>query len=172
MVRPNLNIRARNLLSLILQICSQCFLKIIHHRLTSPLLRSGNSTDYLIEQHKDLQSACSTSMPLTMATGTYFLGTVPIPTATSSSAAQVATGLAAPRKCLGTLIEPPKRPMDCHKLSKAFNVTTGDLVVLTGDPSCFVTKLICAPPPCDLVRIGWGETWFVTACFIVVSDKS
>lgn len=43
-------------------------------------------------------------------------------------------------------------------LSKAYNVTTGDLTILTDDWSCFVKELICAPSPCDVKRIGGDET--------------
>ncbi len=140
------------------KVCSDCFLKIMHQRLLSPLLRKGNWTDYLVGQHSDLQTFCSTSMPLTTSSATLFKGTVPVPTATPT--ASHTTSAASPSTtCMGQMINPPPTPMDCNMLSQEYNVTTGDLTVLTNDWSCWVTKPICAPKPCTLKKIGWFETW-------------
>lgn len=100
-------------------------------------------------------------MPLTTATSSLYLGTMPIPTgtATQGGATATTTGSDTVTTCTGTLITPPNSPMDCDMLSETYNVTTGDLTVLTDDWGCRVEKPICAPPPCNVTRIGWYETW-------------
>ncbi|KAI5918691.1 hypothetical protein F4810DRAFT_704010 [Camillea tinctor] len=139
-------------------VCSDCFLKIFHQRLLSPVLRQGEFTDYLVGQHGDLQSFCSTSMPLTTASSTLYHGTVPFPSATTGGAIGTVTAPATTATCGGTIIDVPSSPMDCHQLSETYNVTTGDLTVMTNDWSCEVTSPICIPPPCNIQKIGWGET--------------
>jgi hypothetical protein len=134
-------------------------LKIFHQRLLSPALRQGEFTDYLVDQHGDLESFCGSSMPLTMASSTLYHGTVPLPSATATGAT---TAPAAMTTCAGTRIDVPSSPMACHQLSEVYNVTTGDLTVLADSWDCEITSAICVPPPCDLRKIGWGETWYVS----------
>ncbi|KAL8979215.1 MAG: hypothetical protein Q9205_005398, partial [Flavoplaca limonia] len=39
-----------------------------------------------------------------------------------------------------------------------YGVTTGDLTVLANDWLCRLTKPVCAPPACELTKVGWGQT--------------
>ncbi|KAK3995246.1 hypothetical protein QBC44DRAFT_366772 [Cladorrhinum sp. PSN332] len=57
-------------------VCSPCFLNILHQRLLSPALSESEYTDYLLKQHSDLETFCSTTMPLTTATSSLLLGTM------------------------------------------------------------------------------------------------
>lgn len=142
-----------------IQVCSQCFLKLFHQRLLSPLLRAGEWTTYLQDEHANLESVCGTSMALPTSSSTLFLGTVPAATPTTSQGASATSNTAATTTtCAGQLIPAPSGPTDCHRLSQDYNVTTGDLTVLTGEWDCFTTSEICAPAPCALRKIGWGET--------------
>lgn len=141
------------------QVCSQCFLKVFHQRLLSPLLRAGEWTTYLQEQHADLASVCSTNMVLPTTSSSLYLGTVPLATATATSTTSgTSSAPAATTTCAGQIIPVSDIPMDCDMLSKEYNVTTGDLTVLTGEWDCLITAPICAPLPCELVHVGWYET--------------
>ncbi|GKT93655.1 hypothetical protein Ct61P_11505 [Colletotrichum tofieldiae] len=135
-------------------LCSDCFLKIFHHRLLAPVLEKSDFTDYLVEQHGELETFCSTAMPLTTSSQDLFLRTMPIPTPTTTdSAPPVMT------TCAGQLIEPNPTKLWCDKLSENYNVPTGDLIVLTGDWACGMTNAICAPPACPLKHIGFEQQW-------------
>ncbi|KAK3307736.1 uncharacterized protein B0T15DRAFT_499665 [Chaetomium strumarium] len=134
-------------------VCSECFLQILHRRLLNPGLADGDWTDYLIAQHSDLQTYCSTNMPLT-ATRT----STAVPPVTGT-ATLTTSGPAAFTTCAGALVTPPSEPgVTCHMLSEQYNVTTGDLTVLTNDWDCQFTESVCIPPPCQIMMIGWMET--------------
>ena len=149
-------------------------MRIFHQRLLSPLLRAGEYTEYLMHEHQDLQSYCSTSMPLSTATSSLWLGTLPMSTPTRTSGLGSATNTApeAAVTCMGTTIEPPNNPMDCHMLSETYNVTTGDLTLLTDDWSCKVSSTICTPPPCQLRKIGWFETCETLRASIATAENN
>jgi hypothetical protein len=147
-------------------VCSHCFLQILHQRLLNPGLANGDWTDYLVAQHSDLQTYCSTSMPLTgTRTSSLVRGTMPVPTDTTfpsvtGTGTPSTSGPAASTTCAGTLMTPPtERGVTCHMLSEQYNVTTGDLTVLTDDWDCQFTEPVCLPPPCQIMMIGWMETW-------------
>lgn len=100
-------------------------------------------------------------MVLPTSSATLFLGTIPAATATattSSGATSSSSAATATTTCAGQLIPVPSSPMGCDQLSLEYNVTTGDLTVLTGEWDCFAAQEICAPAPCELRRIGWDET--------------
>lgn len=65
------------------QLCSDCFVQMMHHRLSSPYLPDTDHSDYLVEQFQDIQDVCSTSMPAltTRAPPSY----PPVPTASAMS---------------------------------------------------------------------------------------
>lgn len=136
------------------QVCSDCFLRILNHRLQSPLLPRSSSSRYLIEEHDDLERFCSTNLPLTTSSQTLHIGTVPLPTPTSSTT----TSNPPATTCPGQIIEPPQSPTNCHQLSEKYSVATGDLTVLTGNWECSFTAPICAPLPCPVRKIAWKET--------------
>ncbi|KAL2754187.1 carbohydrate-binding module family 18 protein [Sodiomyces alcalophilus JCM 7366] len=148
-------------------LCSDCFLKIFHHRLRSPVLEKSDFTDYLIEQHGELEAFCTTSMPLTTSTQALFLRTMPIPTPTASGGAPPA----AVTTCAGQLIEPSPSQLWCDNLAIQYNVPTGDLIVLTNDWSCLMSEAICAPPPCPLTYIGFEQEWTCESLRALISTE-
>ncbi|KAI9147048.1 LysM domain-containing protein [Paramyrothecium foliicola] len=137
-------------------VCSDCFLKILNHRLSSPDLEKSNYTDYMIGEHSALEEFCSTSLPLTTANTALFVRTMPMPTPTTST-----SGGSSPAEttCAGQLIEPTDDQVWCDGLTEKYKVPTGDLIVLTGDWSCRLTDSICAPAQCPLRYIGWDQEW-------------
>jgi hypothetical protein len=154
-----LNIRKFERLLIFLQVCSSCFLGILRQRLSNPLLPSSEHSDYLLSEYKDLQSYCSTSMPAVVtASRTIVVGTVSAATATTTGTNSTDS---TPTACAGQLITPADVAgiRGCHALSKRYNVTTGDLTVLTNDWGCEVTRPVCLPPSCPLVKIDWAQTW-------------
>lgn len=141
-----------------LKVCSDCFIKIMNLRLSSPFLAASDYTTYLLGQYSDLQTYCTTSMALVTASTSLVLGTMPVPTPTTTG---TTTAASPSTTCAGQLVSPPAQPMSCNALSAQYGVTTGDLTVITNDWACQFSTPICLPLPCDTLKIGWGETWFV-----------
>jgi LysM repeat protein len=47
---------------------------------------------------------------------------------------------------------------NCENLSLKYNVTTGDLLKVATDESCYLETAVCVPPPCNLVQVPDGST--------------
>ncbi|KAL9607542.1 MAG: hypothetical protein Q9167_007555, partial [Letrouitia subvulpina] len=124
-------------------------------RLSSPFLAASDWTTYLLGQYSDLQTYCTTSMALVTASTSLVLGTMPLPTATTTG---TTTAASPSTTCAGQLVSPPSQPMSCNALSVQYGVTTGDLTVITNDWACQFSSPICLPLPCDTMKIGWGQT--------------
>lgn len=139
--------------------CSECFIKMWRQRLTSPLLPNSAFTGYLMDQYEDIQSNCSTSLPVTTFTKTLLVSTSAVATTTSGSTTQspapTATGT-----CLGQLVDPdPVNLVNCNAVSDKYNVTTGDIRVATSDYYCQFNTTICLPLPCELDTVLGSPTW-------------
>ncbi|KAL8882438.1 MAG: hypothetical protein Q9198_000565 [Flavoplaca austrocitrina] len=87
---------------------------------------------------------------------------MPIPTPTAATATATSSAAAPSTTCAGQLIAPPTSPKTCNDLAMQYGVTTGDLTVLANDWLCRLTKPVCAPPACELTKVGWGQTWYVS----------
>lgn len=143
-----------------MQVCSACFLGIMRQRLLNPLLQSSPYNDYLLSEYNDLQSFCTTSMPVTTASFTLVAGTMSKP-AFSTTATVTSSGAATVTTCAGQSVSPSDVAglRGCHAISQKYNVTTGDLTVITNDWGCEVTQPICLPLACSLRKIDWKQTW-------------
>lgn len=73
----------------------------------------------------------------------------PAPGSSSSSACQTAD------LTLGLSKDPTA---NCENLSLTYNVTTGDLLKVATDESCYLNGTACVPPPCQLVQIPDNST--------------
>ncbi|KUJ13268.1 carbohydrate-binding module family 18 protein [Mollisia scopiformis] len=131
--------------------CSECFIKMWRQRLVSPLLPNSTFADYLLDQYEDIQSKCSTSLPVTTYSKNLLVTSPAATTTTSrvsdtSTAAPTATGT-----CLGQLIHPDSvNLVTCNDITDKYNVTTGDVRVVTDDYYCQFNTSICLPLPCEL----------------------
>ena len=67
------------------QLCSDCFVQMLHQRLSSPYLPDTDHSDYLVGELQDIQDVCTTSLPplTTRAAPSYS----PVPTSTSAPSA-------------------------------------------------------------------------------------
>ena len=150
---------------ILLQICSDCFLKILVHRLAAPDLRENSQTDWLLSQRSELVQYCNTSLPLPTPSTSLFICTMPLPTISANASSTIFTEPVQETNCVGgQLIEPGEdtRRLNCAKLALKYNVPTGDLVILTQSWDCKLSKPICAPKECQLRHIVWESeplTW-------------
>ena len=132
-------------------------MKIWRQKLMSPLLANSEFTDYLIEQYDQIQSNCSTSLPLTTYSARLLVSTA-VATTTTSGTVSAPT---ASSTCLGQLIDPPAYGFTCDDLTDTYNITTGDARAATKDVFCQFNTTICIPNPCELDTIWDSPSWYL-----------
>lgn len=141
-------------------VCSDCFVKILHKRLSSPFLEDNDWTQNLITQFHDIEANCSTSIPLATSSSTLFVGTVPKPTATATTTISESIVASATTTCAGQLVSPTSAQFRCRALSDAYGVPDGEIVVTSGSQDCEFDAPICLPAPCELdIITTLDETW-------------
>jgi hypothetical protein len=150
-------------------LCSECFLKLMHTRISSQFLPDEDHSDYLVEQFQDIQEVCQTTIVTEVMTRA--LPNYPV----------VLTATPTFGKGPGTVEEPEPEPLTCeadqviisvmgtrsndsfqacNDIALLTNVATGNLLVLTGNEACYVEEEeICAPRGCQLHRVSAGQTW-------------
>ncbi|PVH76630.1 carbohydrate-binding module family 18 protein, partial [Cadophora sp. DSE1049] len=147
-------------------LCSDCFLKIFHSRLESPFLPVVEYTDYLLDQWKDIQAVCSTSIPVTTKSSTLYVGPA---TSTTPTSGPVSTEMPTTTKsvppaattCPGQLVKTADQnglPFGCAYIAEKYGVSTGSVIFATNDNLCDVDTTICLPLPCQTARIGFTES--------------
>ncbi|KAL1963092.1 hypothetical protein VTN77DRAFT_8738 [Rasamsonia byssochlamydoides] len=134
-------------------LCSECFILMMYQHLSSPYLPDADFSDYLVDQFDDIQSVCSTTMALTTRVVPTYANYTPTATATSTT-----TGASSTSTCPEQIIPTASPALTCDELSQKYGVTTGDLVVATGDWACGITSPACLPLNCTLDYIPFGET--------------
>lgn len=124
----------------------------MHKRLSSPLLISSSFNDYLVEQFQDMEEVCSTSIPLTTATRTYYSGT-------ATPATTITTAPPATTTCAGQLVQPAG--LSCREMAEEYGVPEGAITIASNSHSCNFDQPICLPQPCELDVVHFGDTWYV-----------
>ena len=150
-------------------LCSECFLDILHARLTSDFLQDTDFADYLADEYQDIQSVWGKrSEPLTTRalpgyphiTEAADIGKpVPSPSPTTSGADPTAT------ECTGRMVE--IRPggtdeeefLTCDDIAEQFNVASGSIAVATKSHFCDAVGEVCLPEPCELYMVAENDTW-------------
>ncbi|RAK80817.1 carbohydrate-binding module family 18 protein [Aspergillus fijiensis CBS 313.89] len=127
-------------------VCSECFIKMWRQRLMSPNLPGGDFGQYLVNQYRDIQEHCSTSLPATTYATSLLVATA------TTAATSAATTTAAAFTCSGQLVL-PGAILYCNDLTDTYNVSTGAAIHATGDTACQFDKPICLPLPCELDTI-------------------
>lgn len=150
-------------------LCSECFLKLMHARISSEFLPDEDHSDYLVEQFQDIQDVCQTTIAETIMTRR--LPDYPVAITATPTYGEV------PATVTDTEPEPLTCPegqavldlryttsenyvLACAEISLRHGVATGNLVVGTGNKACWVDAgEICGPLPCRLRRVREGDTW-------------
>jgi hypothetical protein len=87
-------------------------------------------------------------MPYTTSKPTLFVSVAnATPTTTSGG---VTTGIVAKSTCTGRVVRPSETLQFCNNLADRYNISTGDLNVITKSSSCQFSGAICIPLPCDI----------------------
>jgi hypothetical protein len=152
-------------------LCSECFLKLMHARISSEFLPDEDHSDYLVEQFQDIQNVCQTTIADTImtralpnypvvltATPTYANGPGTVieeePEETALSCKQGEVIINVLETSTNSSLEA------CNEIAVDYGVATGNLLVATGNEACYVERgEVCGPPPCQLYRVHEGQTW-------------
>lgn len=152
-------------------LCSECFLKLMHARISSEFLPDEDHSDYLVEQFQDIQEVCQTTIAANIMTRA--LPNYPVVlTATPTYGEGPGTVIAYEPETTELSCSEGQQLIDvidvstsdsvqaCQEISLRYGVATGNLVVATGNEACYVELgEICGPEPCRLLRVSKGQTW-------------
>lgn len=154
-------------------LCSECFLKLMHARISSEFLPDEDHSDYLVQEFQDIQNVCQTTIAANIATRSlpnYMVVLTPTPsfvegpgevfepepeaTQMSCAADQIVINV------MGTTSNNSMQA--CNDIARQYNVSTGSLVYLTQNEACYVEdQEICGPRGCSLFHVTKGQTWYV-----------
>ncbi|KAK2773616.1 LysM domain-containing protein [Colletotrichum kahawae] len=151
-------------------LCSECFLKLMHARISSEFLPDEDHSDYLVEQFQDIQDVCQTTIAaqvMTRSLPNYPTVLTPTPTfgegpATVTDTEPEETELSCAEgqvviNVMGTYSNDSFQA--CNDISLQYGVATGSLLVATGNEACYVeAREVCGPQPCQLLRVHDGQT--------------
>ncbi|EUC34225.1 carbohydrate-binding module family 50 protein [Bipolaris victoriae FI3] len=151
-------------------LCSECFLKLMHARISSEFLPDEDHSDYLVQEFQDIQNVCQTTIAANIATRSlpnYMVVLTPTPsfvegpgevfepepeaTQMSCAADQIVINV------MGTTSNNSMQA--CNDIARQYNVSTGSLVYLTQNEACYVEdQEICGPRGCSLFHVTKGQT--------------
>lgn len=161
------------------QICSECFALVLQTRLNSPYTPDSQHTDYIAAEFSEIVSYCGLdnntySLSPSATYASYLAVNYTSTSAASSETAGVtscagqtipttalndATGSRHRRQLLDDLTANSNVSAICESLAVEHQVTTGDLVVASGNNKCNFTSNLCLPQTCELLEVSEGETW-------------
>ncbi len=159
-------------------LCSECFLKILHARVTSDFLADTDFSDYLVNEFQDVQNVCQTSvgeLVTRVVPGYPHLTDGPelgIPTTTNPPTTTDPTPT--PTACVGrTLDIRPDREegLTCHDIAEKYQIASGAIATATKSEYCDSTEPICVPATCSLYRVSPNETWLVFSSYAFIRDQ-
>ncbi|KAH7317112.1 hypothetical protein B0I35DRAFT_337390, partial [Stachybotrys elegans] len=172
-------------------LCSECFLKTLHARLSSEFLQDTDYADYLVDEFQDIQSVCKTTV------GDLTTRAIPgYPAATETSnpgqpepdpghdeppededpddgddAEDPQPDI--PTNCTGRAIDVRYASGEgvaaCNELSLKYGVATGELMLATNSEECYSFNFVCVPERCQLLRTG---TWLTCRSESIASALS
>ncbi|KAF2130204.1 carbohydrate-binding module family 50 protein [Dothidotthia symphoricarpi CBS 119687] len=146
-------------------LCSECFLKVLHARVTSDFLQDTDFGDYLVDEFQDIQNVCQTTVGelVTRVIPGYAHVTdgaeIGRPTNTASPITTDPTPTST--TCAGRTIDVrPDREEDltCHDIAEKYQIASGDIAVATNSEFCDSEAEVCIPSPCDLYRVSRNDT--------------
>ncbi|KAG7001882.1 hypothetical protein G7Y79_00030g064150 [Physcia stellaris] len=149
-------------------LCSDCFLKMFHQRLSSAYLPDQDYSDYLVEQYLDVRDVCTaTSLPELTTRGAFNYAAAPTSENATSATAAATTTISSgspSASCLGQIVDTGLKVTTanateaCKQLSVLYGVSTGDLQQITGGDDCYSPDPVCLPAACSLQAVPAGAT--------------
>jgi hypothetical protein len=150
-------------------LCSECFMKQLHARVTSEFLQDTDYAEYLINEYQDIENICKKSvgeLVTRIVPGYPHLTDGPdigkpayTPPVTTTPAATPT-----PTACAGRVVD--IRPLleeelDCHDIAEKYEMASGSLAVATKSDWCKTDVEICIPLACNLYYTQINDTWYV-----------
>ncbi|KAK7991330.1 hypothetical protein PG988_000124 [Apiospora saccharicola] len=135
-------------------LCSECFLKILHARVTSDFLADTDFSDYLVDEFQDVQDVCRTTvgeLVTRIAPGYPHLtdaGDIGITTTATSTTATITDPVPTPTTCAGRSVDirpDYEEDLTCHDIAEKYGIASGELAVVTKSDICESEGPICVP---------------------------
>lgn len=147
-------------------LCSECFLKMLHARVTSDYLQDTEFGDYLVEQFQDVQDVCKTTVGdlVTRIGPAYARVTdepemaLPSTTVSTTSSAPTPTSTV----CRGRMVDlRPEREeeLNCDEIAEKYQIASLEAAVATKNEFCDADGEVCIPLACTLYRVLTNDTW-------------
>ena len=147
-------------------LCSECFLKLLHARVTSEFLQDTDFGDHLVNEFQDIQNVCRTTVGelVTRVLPGYAHITdgaeIGRPTTTGTPITTEPTPT--PTACTGRVVDVrPDRAegLTCHDIAEKYQIASGEIAIATKSDLCDSTGEICISPTCNLYKIAENDTW-------------
>ncbi|KAI4700641.1 hypothetical protein J4E81_003602 [Alternaria sp. BMP 2799] len=146
-------------------LCSECFLKMLHARVTSDYLQDTEFGDYLVEQFQDVQDVCKTTVGelVTRIGPAYARVTdepemaLPSTTVSTTSSAPTPTSTV----CRGRMVDlRPDREeeLNCDEIAEKYQIASLEAAVATKNEFCDADGEVCIPLACTLYRVLTNDT--------------
>ncbi|KAI0206818.1 LysM domain-containing protein [Astrocystis sublimbata] len=145
-------------------LCSECFLKILHARVTSDFLPDTDFSDYLVNEFQDVQNVCQTTvgeLVTRIVPGYPHItdgGELGIPT---TSPTTTSDPIPTSTVCAGRMIDiRPDREegLTCHDIAEKYELASGEFAIATKSEYCDATGPICVPNTCNLYLVDMDDT--------------
>ena len=147
-------------------LCSECFLKIFHARVTSDFLPDTDYSEYLVDEFQDIQAVCQTTVgELLTRPLPHYAHATEHPSYASSTTTPTTTTSSTPTAtaCAGREVDVTAalgEELDaCNYLALEYGVATGSLMIATASRECYSPSLVCVPQSCRLLQVEEGDTW-------------
>lgn len=147
-------------------LCSECFMKLLHARVTSDFLQDTDYGDYLINEFQDIQNVCKKTvgeLTVRVLPGYPELSDGPELGKTTTTPSPVSSApTPTPTICTGRTID--IRPelaeeLTCHDIAEKYEIASGSIAVATNSDLCETDVEVCVPAACNLYQVGSNDTW-------------
>jgi hypothetical protein len=147
-------------------LCSECFLKVLHARVTSEFLQDTDFGDYLVDEFQDVQNVCKTKVgelatrrapDYPYLTEAAAIGR-PMPIASPVTPTPTPSSTA----CAGRMLDlrpDPDEFLTCDDIAERRQIASGDVAVATNSIYCYSTGKVCVPARCSVYLVSENDTW-------------
>ncbi|CAN9281263.1 unnamed protein product [Alternaria alternata] len=146
-------------------LCSECFLKMLHARVTSDFLQDTDFGDYLVDQFQDVQNVCQTTVgELVTRIGPAYARVTDEPSlGPPSNTVSTTTGEPTPTStvCAGRLVDfRPDRAeeLNCYEIAEKYQIASREAAVASKNEFCDADREVCIPLACTLYRVVTNDT--------------
>lgn len=149
-------------------LCSECFLKVLHARVTSEFLQDTDFGDYLVDEFQDVQNVCNAQVGELVTRVApdypYLTDAASIGRPTPTPSPVTSTPTSSPTACAGRMLDlrpDPDEFLSCDDIAERYGIASADVAVATKSIYCESSGTVCVPARCDVYMVDRNDTWQV-----------